>query len=139
MKIINNKADILAISLSTLCLIHCFLLPSLLIYLSSLVTLNAESELFHLLAVFSVFPVSIYALVIGYKKHRKITFLILGFIGLFFLLIALFLEKKILGLSFEEILTFFGSSIIILSHSLNLFFCRHSDCDCHSHIRKTDI
>ena len=76
-------------------------------------------------------PISIFALTLGYKNHKKISVLIFGILGLIILSLAIFLEN-IVGQSGEKALTLLGSIMLALSHFKNHQICKELDCSkCH--------
>jgi len=122
--------DKFAIGLSLICAIHCLALPILLIILPSMIALQLDNEIFHTLIIITVLPVSIFALTLGYKQHKRNWLLILGFTGLLLLVIAV-----ILG---EEMLTVLGASLVAAGHLWNFRLCQQfADCACPKHKKPT--
>lgn len=74
MRSIQAFTDKFAITLSFLCVIHCVILPFLLVLLPSLGVWQLDNEAFHSWLLIAVLPVSLYALVSGYKKHHQYRF-----------------------------------------------------------------
>jgi hypothetical protein len=64
--------DALAIGASTACLVHCLILPALLVLLPALAAFLAVPEEFHLWALLFAIPTSAAALLAGYRRHRQI-------------------------------------------------------------------
>jgi len=131
MKLNSVFTDKLAISISSLCIAHCLVLPALAVLLPSFSTLGIESEVFHLWMVISVIPTSIYALTLGCKKHSQSSVFILGLIGLSLLTMALVLGENQLGESAEKSITLVGALIIAFAHFKNYKLCKHDKtCAC---------
>lgn len=131
MNTLRQLMDKFAISLSLLCALHCLLLPLVLVWLpvSSLSMLNSEA--FHLALVVLVIPLSLCALLMGCWKHKRYSVLVLGSVGLLFLITALLFEHDSLGELGEKILTFAGAAFIGLGHWCNYKLCQHDEsCDC---------
>jgi carbon starvation protein CstA len=127
----RSLSDKAAVTLSMLCTIHCLLLPFFLAWLPTAVALTVESESFHLVMILLVLPLSLFALFVGCKAHKRYRVLVLGFIGLFLLLLAIFLGHDVLGEMGEKILTVIGSLFIVVGHLQNYHLCRHNACcDC---------
>ena len=124
-------SDKLAITLSAICVAHCFLTPSLLIFSSGFLFSFLESELIHRLILLCTLPISILALALGYKNHKTINFLLIGVIGLTMLVGAIFLGEILFGQFGEKGLTLIGSIFIAYSHYNNYRICIDSDCLCH--------
>ncbi len=132
MKNILALSDKLAISLSFLCTLHCLVLPSALVLMPSLAILPFEGEVFHLGVLIAVIPISIFALTMGCKKHKRYRLLLPGGIGLFILIATAFLGHGLLGETWEKALTITGASLIALGHVWNYRLCQlHKDCSCH--------
>jgi len=125
------KADKLSISLSLACMIHCLLVPSLLILTSGFLTLSIDNELIHKVFLIIVLPVSLYALISGYKNHKISSYLYLGISGLLLLIFAVFFGEGALGEFAEKPLTLIGSIVVAYSHYKNYQACRESACHCH--------
>jgi hypothetical protein len=135
MKTVQATTDKLAIGFSLACVLHCLLLPSLLVLLPILTALHLDSEAFHFWLVFAVIPTSLYAITMGCKQHKRYRLFALCGMGLVMLLAALLLEEVLIGVG-EQLLTIIGSCFIVTGHWLNFRLCRlydHQDCDCSEH------
>lgn len=123
--------DRLAISISTLCIIHCLFSPLLLLALPVLMPTFLGGETLHFWLVLAIIPSSIFALGMGCKQHKRTQFLFLGFIGLSFLLLGI--ASEVLGLEhiWERIFTVAGGMLMGLAHVRNFKLCRDTtDCSC---------
>ena len=94
------------------CVIHCFFAPSLIILSYSFLSFSVESELIHYIIVFIAVPISLFALGLGYKNHKALSFLATGIFGLSLLILAIVLGEGLLGEIGEKTLTLIGSSIV---------------------------
>lgn len=121
-------ADKIAISLSTLCAIHCVILSAFLIMVPTLTAAYLGDEQFHFFLLFAVIPTSLFSLTLGCKHHRNSKVLLLGFIGISILTITQITGHDILGELGEKIFTLVGSSFTVLGHYLNHRLCRKKDC-----------
>ena len=128
----KSRIDTLAISLSFLCVVHCLFIPSFIILAPNLLAFSFNNELIHYLILVLAIPISLYALISGYKVHKKISFLFLGLLGLSILLLAVIYGEIIFGEFGEKGLTLLGSIIVVFSHFKNLKVCRELDCNCHN-------
>jgi uncharacterized membrane protein len=124
-------SDKLAITLSAVCVAHCFLTPSLLMFSSGFLFSFLENELIHKLILLCTLPISVLALALGYQNHKTINFLLIGVIGLTMLVGAIFLGEILFGEFGEKGLTLIGSIFIAYSHYNNYRICIDSDCLCH--------
>ena len=116
-------SDKFAISLSTICAIHCFFVPALLVLFSSFESIQYDNELIHFLFLLMTVPISFFALTLGLKNHKKSSFFILGIAGLIILILALVLGEGILGELGEKLVTLIGSIIVVFAHFKNYQTC----------------
>ena len=125
------KIDALAISLSFLCAVHCLFMPSFIILAPSLLSISFDNEFIHYLILALAIPISIFALSAGYKAHKSLSMIFIGFLGLSILLFAVLFGNNLFGEIGEKGLTLFGSVIVASAHYRNLKVCKELDCDCH--------
>ena len=125
------KIDGLAISLSFLCAVHCLFMPSFIILAPSLLSISFDNEFIHYLILALAIPISIFALSAGYKAHKSLSMIFIGFLGLSILLFAVLFGNNLFGEIGEKGLTLFGSIIVASAHYRNLKVCKELDCDCH--------
>lgn len=111
----SNKKDMMGVVCSSLCLVHCLLLPMLLTT-GALGTAGAllASEKVHLLLLVPVILLAVLSFPAGYKQHGSYIPVITGAAGLILLLLAL-----VLGETFETILTVMGAVTLISAHLIN--------------------
>jgi hypothetical protein len=121
MKQIQSQADGLAISLSVLCILHCLLIPVMVIALPTLSSFFFTDEAFHIWMVVAVIPVSALALYSGWKKHLVFQVALVGVIGLLIISCATFLGHEYLSEYWERFLTVIGTIIITSSHIWNYY------------------
>jgi len=126
------KIDNIAISLSFLCVVHCLFVPSFIILAPSFLAISLDNEFIHYLIILFAVPVSLYALVSGYRAHSRLYVLFIGIIGLSLLLLAVLMGENTLGEYGEKGFTLLGSVVVAFSHFKNLKICKELDCDCHS-------
>ena len=132
MRTTQEYSDKTAISLSALCLAHCLLVPSFLVFLSGYISLSYNNELIHYAILFIAIPVSIYALITGVKNHNSYTYLYVGLLGILTLILAVTLGVQMWGEAGEKILTTVGALLVAISHFKNYRLCREVECDsCH--------
>ena len=127
------NSDKVAVTLSAACVIHCFFAPSFIILTSGILTISIDNELVHYLILLTAVPVSVFALYLGYKNHKNLSFLPFGIVGLFTLVSAVLLGEAALGEMGEQALTLLGSILVAYSHFRNHQECKAIECDsCHS-------
>ena len=132
MRLTQEYSDKTAISLSALCLAHCLLVPSFLVFLSGYVSLSYNNELIHYVLLFIAIPVSLYALITGVRNHKSYAYLYAGLVGITALILAVTLGAQIWGETGEKVLTTIGAILVAISHFKNYRLCREVECDnCH--------
>lgn len=132
MRLTQEYSDKTAISLSALCLAHCLLVPSFLVFLSGYVSLSYNNELIHYVLLFIAIPVSLYALITGVRNHKSYAYLYAGLVGISALILAVTLGAQIWGETGEKALTTIGAILVAISHFKNYRLCREVECDnCH--------
>lgn len=132
--------DRFAITLSSICAIHCVALPFVASIIPLLATTiyhgNSIHEFwFHQFILIFILPVSIFALIAGYRCHKNITPILIGALGLIILVLtALFAEflivKQIISLTGETMLTIFGGIIHAVGHIANIFATKTFQTSC---------
>ena len=125
------NADKASITLSMACMIHCLLMPSFLILTSGFFALSIDNELIHKTFLIIVLPVSLYALITGYRNHRILSYFYIGTSGLWILIFAVFFGEGVLGEFAEKSLTLLGSIIVAFAHYKNYKACKELACECH--------
>ena len=127
----QQRTDKLAMTLSFVCVAHCFFIPSFLVLTSGILSFSLDNEFIHKLIVLLAVPVSIYALTTGYKNHNTISFLPVGILGLLTLILAVVLGESTLGEFGEKALTLGGSILVAYAHFKNYQVCKKLECSCH--------
>ena len=121
-----KKMDQMGIVCSSACLAHC-LLPSIVMYLSPTLSSYLQNEWIHIGLLCLVVPISIATLLSSKKRHEETAPLIVGLLGIFFLLFTIVNEHLLSNesKSIELALTTIGSSLLIISHILNIRYASH--------------
>ncbi len=128
-KIIDN----LGITISSICAIHCVLLP--LIFIIAPYSFLA-SHAFHEALIYFILPCGVVAFYLGCRKHKDLKVAILGVLGLSFLFASLLMHDLHLKHDDHEefqtiILTIIGSILLIISHMRNRKLCLVEQYNCH--------
>lgn len=121
---IQRLTDYTSLSLAGICAIHCFLTPVALIFFPVVGSTLLFEELFHELILFLVIPASVVAMFLGCRRHKDFSVIMLGFVGLYFLIIGAFAATGYV----ESILTLIGALIMASGHLRNFRLCRKDDC-----------
>jgi|TARA_B100001094_G_scaffold331204_1_gene398771 hypothetical protein len=123
--------DKLAVTFSMVCVLHCFFTPSFIILTSTLFSVSVNNEFIHLAILLAATPISLFALILGYKNHKIFSILLIGIMGLLTLTLALLLSESAIGEVGEKLMTLMGSILVSYSHFRNHQICKSLDCACH--------
>lgn len=127
---LQKTADITGVVLSQLCLVHCLLLPVLLGFLPSLAILDHGSgELFHAGLLILATPVTVFALLQGYRRHRNRSPILLGTVGLC-LLWSILVAESSLGHDFASVANVMAGALVASAHWYNWSLTRSNDNPC---------
>ncbi len=111
--------DTLGVGASSLCAVHCLLMPFIIASLPMLGLQSLrEGEVHPLLAGFVMF-FAITSIVPGYRKHKECSTLISMVIGLALVLLATFVIEPNMGETSEMIVITIGNLLLVLAHVKN--------------------
>ena len=125
------RSDKFAITLSLACVAHCFLVPSFVILSSGISATVIDNEFIHNLILFIAIPISLIALILGYKNHERVSYFCIGLVGLMILCAAVFIGKPFYGEMVERLFTLVGSILVVFAHYKNHQICKEINCECH--------
>ena len=136
----QHKLDWVAMTLSGICAIHCVALPILAGMLPLFSTVVAHGHgahefWFHQFILFFILPISVIALWIGFRCHRKIYPVVISGIGLSILLFSaiyadVWIIRYALPRELEIIVTLVGGALHAVGHIMNLMASRgHHSCN----------
>ena len=131
----QQNSDKIAMTLSMICVIHCFFVPSFLIFGAGYLSLTIDNEFVHKAIVLLAIPISLFALAIGYRNHKSSSFIPMAVFGLLMLILAVVLGESVLGETGERIFTLFGSAALAYAHYKNYQTCKELDCSCHDDMK----
>ena len=128
-KIIDN----LGITISSVCAIHCVLLPA--IFIIAPYSFLASHE-FHEALIYFILPCAAIAFVLGCRKHGDLKVAIMGTLGLMLLASSLLFHEIFHAEEHSEelitvLITIAGSVMLILSHLRNRKLCLQENYACH--------
>ena len=115
--------DHAAIVLSGLCLVHCLLLPVIIVAVPLLAQLNETH--FHVQMLLVVVPVSLFAFAHGYRRHGNLRIIAGGIAGIAVLFIGGTVVHASYGILADSLLTIAGSIVLATSHYFNNRLMRH--------------
>lgn len=124
----QRPPDIIAISVSGLCAVHCLLTPLALILFPILSGSLIASEDFHRFLFWVILPTSGLAIILGCRRHKDAVVLWLCISGLSLLLMSAYWAHAWLGQWGERLLTFIGGVIMAAWHVRNYRLCRQDRC-----------
>ena len=108
-----------AVTLSALCLVHCLALPLVVAGLPFL-TQFSEGHL-HAQVLVVVLPLSLFALGIGFRRHRDARIVALGILGMALLVIGATVAHDRLGVTADRAFTITGSLTLAIAHFFNSY------------------
>ena len=128
-KIIDN----LGITVSSVCAIHCLLLPA--IFIIAPYSFLASHE-FHETLIYFILPCAAIAFILGCRKHGDIKVAVMGTLGVMLLASSLLFHDIFHAEEHSEelitvLITIAGSVMLILSHLRNRKLCLQEDYACH--------
>ena len=128
-KIIDN----LGITISSVCAIHCVLLPA--IFIIAPYSFLASHE-FHEALIYFILPCAAIAFTLGCRKHGDIKVALMGSFGIILLASSILLHEIFHSEEHSEelttvLITVAGSIMLILSHLRNRKLCLKEDFACH--------
>ena len=115
--------DRAAICFSSLCILHCLLLPLLLVAYPIGILVTLSDEIFHQIMVFLAVPLSLVSLYVGHGHHKRNQVIVFGGIGLVILVIPLVVPHELISESGETWLTVAGALILCMAHVVNFRMC----------------
>ncbi|WP_347331850.1 MerC domain-containing protein [Marinimicrobium locisalis] len=128
MRNVQTITDKTAIGLSTLCAIHCLMLPVAIVMLPSLFATSLGDESFHQWLLLAVIPSSATALTLGCRRHGRWGVVTTGVLGLSVLVFTAFFGHDLLGETGEKIASVVGAALIVAGHLKNHLACRKGYC-----------
>tara|TARA_A100001388_G_scaffold166384_1_gene124240 strand:+ start:53 stop:448 length:396 start_codon:yes stop_codon:yes gene_type:complete len=128
-KIIDN----LGITISSVCAIHCVLLP--MIFLIAPYSFLASHE-FHETLIYFILPCAFIAFVLGCRRHKDIKVAVMGALGIMLLGSALLMHDILHSNQHSEefttvLITVCGSILLVFSHLRNRRLCMQDEYSCH--------
>lgn len=115
--------DHAAIALSGLCLVHCLLLPIIIVAVPLLAQLDETH--FHAQMLLIVVPVSLFAFALGYRHHRNKAVIAWGIAGIAILYFGGTFAHARYGILADSLLTIAGSIVLATAHYFNNRLTRH--------------
>ena len=121
--LLGGWGDRAAICFSSLCILHCLLLPVLLVSYPIGIVVTLSDELFHQIMVYVALPLSLVSLHAGYGHHKRTQLVLFGCVGLATLVLPLVVPNELISESDETWLTVSGALILCTTHIVNFRLC----------------
>ena len=123
--------DTIGLTISGTCVMHCLFAPVTLILLPVFGLTVSQEEVLHEIFLYLIVPSAIIAITMGCKKHKDYSVAILATTGIILLVYAVVTHDTNTEQT-VEVLTLFGSALVVLSHLRNFSLCRQNNCN-HDH------
>ena len=123
--------DTIGLTISGTCVMHCLFAPVTLILLPVFGLTVSQEEVLHEIFLYLIVPSAIIAITMGCKKHKDYSVAILATTGIILLVYAVVTHDNNTEQT-VEVLTLFGSALVVLSHLRNFSLCRQNNCN-HDH------
>ncbi len=122
--------DKVGITVTSLCAIHCILLPVLLPLLPLLGLTVSHNHAFERLMLLFTMVLGFVALFIGFHRyHRKLYPFYSLFLGVF-----IYWQRDVWGHQYEHVVLVIGASLVVLAHVMNMRLCSQCEsCDTEHH------
>ncbi len=127
----RSFADGIGVLSTSLCALHCLLVPVLLVAGTALPASFFTEEAFHETMLAISFPAAVVAFGIGCRQHKDRWVLILGSIGLIGLALAAFVLHDLIGEVGEVVVTVISAVLLIVAHVRNYRICQNEACEEH--------
>lgn len=119
-QIAKNLLDKIGIAVTSLCAIHCLLLPFLLPLLPMFGAEFLANELYEDILLISTMILGSFALYSGYKRyHNRLYPFVMLYVGG-----IIYWQKHFHGETLEPVIIAVGAGLVVLAHIVNMKLCR---------------
>lgn len=125
---LSLRADRLGIIASAACFVHCILTPVVLSFATVWAHFLPSEERFHRTLAVLIAAIGGFAVLSGYRRHRRVRVLLLMAAGLFFIFAGAYWGDRLPSHLAEVAITLIGSCLMITAHLTNHTFCKSCDC-----------
>lgn len=125
---VRNVFDKVGITVTSLCAIHCIMLPIILPVLPLLGLSVSHNHAFERVMLLVTIVLGFIALFIGFHRyHRKLYPFYSLFLGVF-----IYWQRDVWGHEYEHAVLIVGASLVVLAHVMNMRLCNScKSCDDH--------
>jgi hypothetical protein len=124
---LSMQADRLGVIASLLCFVHCVLTPVVVSLLAVGAHYFPSEEKVHRVLAVVITGLGCFAILAGYRRHRRIRVVLLMSVGLGLIFAGAYFGNRLPSHLAEVAVTITGSCFMIAGHFLNHTFCR--DCE----------
>src|SRR5271170_4584187 len=114
-----KSVDCLGVGASSLCAVHCFLMPFIIAGLSMIGVHFIQHDTTHMVLAFFVLFFCLTAVIPGYKRHGNKKVVATMFAGVSLVMFATFVAESIFGEAGELPIMTLGNALVIAAHLLN--------------------
>ena len=118
--------DNLGVTISTICLIHCILLPLLILFFPIISLYYIMNEVHEWIFLSLSTVIGFYSLCLGHKQHKSLSSLKILVFGFLFMFISKIFDDSNNDL-YHTLFVLAGGVLIIFSHILNKKLCNACD------------
>ena len=118
--------DNLGVTISTICLIHCILLPILILFFPIISLYYIMNEAYEWIFLSLSIVIGFYSLCLGHKQHKSLSSLKILVFGFLFMFISKIFDDSNNDL-YHTLFVLAGGILIIISHILNKKLCNACD------------
>lgn len=130
----HSRIDLAGIMLSAVCMLHCMLLPVVVLAgVGADMLWHADQDWTHQVMLALVIPISGLALAGGWVRHRRPRVLMMGIAGVALLAFAALYAHDHLGVAADALLTTMGGGLLAIAH------WRNRDCPCPSTLQQREL
>ena len=121
---IRQLLDSLAVTISSVCAVHCLALPFIVAAYPLLGLWSMDDLLFHRLLLIVIIPISLIALLLGYRRHRSRQVAVLGMLGIVTLVLVVMFGHDWVSTTGERLATTAGGLTLASGHVFNAINAR---------------
>jgi hypothetical protein len=125
---VQKSFDLVGMAVSVVCMVHCVLVPIVLIVSPVLTATFLNDEAFHKLLLWGIVPSAMVALFLGCRRHRDTMVFLLGVTGLSLLVFSAVWGHAIVGEAGEKVVTLIGGVLMTCGHARNSRLCHTRNC-----------
>lgn len=121
---VQRITDYTSISIAGFCIVHCLMIPVLLVLFPVLGSVLLFEEILHELLLLLIIPSSLLAIFLGCRRHRDLAVFLIVVLGLALIVTGIVGVEE----SKETVLVLTGSVIMVIGHIRNFRLCSKTAC-----------